>query len=88
MEAGSRYKKVWESPERPEYMKFIGIWGFPSEEKWHFIQVFEVEKSKVADALERNDTFLLKKYGDIPGFAFTNRVAYDSEEVFKMLGID
>jgi hypothetical protein len=70
--------------QRPEYMKFIGLWGYTNEGKWNFVQVFEVEeKSKVPDALERNESVFFQTYGDIPGFAYTHRIAYTPQRGFQ-----
>jgi len=85
MEVGNRYKKRLESPDIPDYMKPIGTWGFPVEEKWHFIQVFEVDESKEADALDRQNAVFLKNFVDIPGFAFTTQIAYGVEPFLKLL---
>jgi hypothetical protein len=87
-EARKRYKEIFPAPDRPEYMNHVGTWGYYSDENWNAVQVFDVERSRVADALERMDTSIFNIYGDIPGFRFTNRVAYGPEEGFKIAGLD
>ena len=82
-----RAKEVLAAPDRPDYMEWIGVWGYLNGENWEGIQVFKVERSRIADAVERNDSFFFEKYGDIPGFSFQNRVAYDHEESFKIFRI-
>ncbi|MFC1877975.1 hypothetical protein ACFL2E_12010 [Thermodesulfobacteriota bacterium] len=75
-------------PPFPDYLTIRGPYIYSVEgEGIHSIDIFEVEKSKMAEALEfinnRHVAFF-----DIPGYTYGVNVCLDASEGIKMLGLD
>ena len=81
-------KRVLELPPFPEYLTIKGPYIYSTEgEGIHSIDIFEVEKSRMAEALEfinnRHVAFF-----DIPGYTFSVNTCLEAIEGIKMLGLE
>jgi hypothetical protein len=76
-----------ELPPLPDYMTIRGPYIYSVKgEGIHSIDIFEVEKTKMADAIE----FLYNRhvaFFGIPGYSFSVNVCLEAGEAVKMVGL-
>lgn len=81
-------KRMLELPPFPDYLTIRGPYLYGVEgEGIHSIDIFEVEKSRMAEALE----FLNKRhvaFFDIPGYTYGVNTCLEANEGIKMLGLE
>ena len=80
-------KRFLELPPIPDYMTIRGPYLYSVEgEGIHSIDIFEVERAKVADAIEFLNNRHVAFFG-IPGYSFSVNVCLEAGEAVKMIGL-
>ena len=79
-------KRFIELPPVPGYMKLIGPFVKAKMEGTHGLEIFEVEESKLALAMEYVSNRYISFYG-IPDFNFTAEIHYSAQEALNMVGL-
>jgi len=81
-------KRMLELPPFPDYLTIRGPYIYSVEgEGIHSIDIFEVEKSRMTEALE----FLNNRhvaFFEIPGYTFGVKTCLEASEGIKMLGLE
>ena len=81
-------KRVLELPPFPDYLTIRGPYIYSTEgEGIHSIDIFEVEKSRMAEALEYLNNRHVAFF-DIPGYTFSVNTCLEATEGLKMLGLE
>lgn len=81
-------KRVLELPPFPDYLTIRGPYIYSTEgEGIHSIDIFEVEKSRMAEALEYLNNRHVAFF-DIPGYTFSVNTCLEATEGIKMLGLE
>lgn len=80
-------KRILELRPFPDYMTIRGPYIYSVEgEGIHSIDIFEVEKTKLADAVEFLNNRHVAFFG-IPGYTFSVNVCLEASEAMKMIGL-
>lgn len=79
-------RRFLELPPLPDYLKLTGPFVKAKIDGTHGLEIFEVDESRLALALDYVSTRYVSYYG-IPGFTYTTDIYFSAQEALKLVGL-